>query len=160
MPVSKTQMIIVDPGTAGGIVIEHGTGVVTATPMPATKGDILNVLTPPFAIAGGPPEDAYLEELVKYTGRNMPSSSMSVYASNHGFIEGVLMTFGYRLVIVPPKKWQKALGLGSAQSHSSRTAWKNHLKNRAQQLFPKLKVTLATSDALLMYEAARQGLLR
>lgn len=148
------QMIVIDPGSAGGIVVEHGTSVFTANPMPKTKREIADYIK-----AGGPDKTAYLEELVKFTGRLMPSSAMAVYASNHGFIEGVLTALGYRIVLVPPKKWQKALGLGTTKSHPSKTAWKNHLKNRAEQLFPQQKVTLATADALLMYEAARQGLL-
>lgn len=101
---------------------------------------------------------AYFEELVKYTGRNMPSSSMAVYASNHGFIEGVLTALDFRIVIVPPKAWQKALGLGTAKD-LTKTQWKNKLKDRAQQLFPQASVTLATADALLICEAARRGLL-
>lgn len=152
-------MIAIDPGSAGGIAstIDLGPGEsVHVVKMPATDREIFGALLPH-------PSDtliAYLEELVKYTGRNMPSSSMATYASNWGFIKGVLTALGYRIVIVPPKKWQKALGLGSAKPHANKTAWKNHLKNRAEQLFPNIKVTLATADALLMYEAARQGLLR
>lgn len=99
---------------------------------------------------------AYLEDLVKYTGRNMPSSSMATYASNWGIIKGILTALRYRIVLVPPKKWQAALGLGS-KGISTTTAWKNKLKQRAEQLFPNIKVTLATADALLILEAARQG---
>ena len=32
----------------------------------------------------------------------------------------------------------------------SKTEWKNRLKGMAQQLYPDLKVTLATADALLI----------
>jgi hypothetical protein len=60
--------------------------------------------------------------------------------------------------MVPPKKWQQALGLGSAKD-LTKTQWKNKLKNKAQQLYPQIKVTLATADALLIYEAARRNLL-
>ena len=86
----------------------------------------------------------------------MPSSSMAVYAGNWGFLKGVLTAFGYRIVLVQPKVWQAALGLGSATG-MSKTEWKNKLKNRAEQLYPDIKVTLATADALLIYEAAKQG---
>lgn len=101
---------------------------------------------------------AYLEDLVKYAGTNMPSSAMAVYASSWGFLKGVLTAYKYRIVLVPPKKWQAALGLGRATG-LSKTQWKNKLKQRAEQLFPQIKVTLATADALLIYEAAKRGLI-
>jgi hypothetical protein len=51
---------------------------------------------------------------------------------------------------VLPQKWQKFLSLGS-RGKKSKTEWKNKLKARAQQLFPSVgKITLATSDALLI----------
>lgn len=118
--------------------------------MPKTDREIKELL----GEAGG--ETAYLEDLVKFTGKNMPSSSMAVYASNWGFLKGVLTAFDCRIVLVPPKKWQAALGLGTAKG-MSKTQWKNKLKQRAEQLYPHIKVTLATADALLIAEAARQG---
>ncbi len=149
-------MIVIDPGAQGGIV---STGErddhVIAMSMPKTEGDIINILNPGFS----PSATVYLEDLVKFAGRNMPSSAMATYAGNWGFLKGAAMAFGYRVVLVPPKAWQKALGLGGSKSHANKTAWKNHLKQRAEQLFPKIKVTLATADALLIYEAARRGLI-
>jgi hypothetical protein len=152
-------MIAIDPGASGGIAYYQDRGlegkVAGAFKMPDTDREIVDVLKPDAAIE----RVAYLEDLVKFAGRNMPSSRMATYADNWGFIRGVLTTLNYRIVIVPPKKWQKALGLGESKSHASKTAWKNHLKNRAEQLFPNIKVTLATADALLILEAAKHGLL-
>lgn len=37
-----------------------------------------------------------------------------------------------------------------------KTAWKNKLKAEAQRLFPSIKVTLKTADALLIYEYAKK----
>lgn len=147
-------MICIDPGQAGGIVQANPTNQNTpfVIAMPKTDRDILQALEP----MTGEDMVAYLEDLVKYTGRNMPSSSMATYASNWGIIKGILTALRYRIVLVPPKKWQAALGLGS-KGISTTTAWKNKLKQRAEQLFPNIKVTLATADALLILEAARQG---
>ncbi len=145
-------MICIDPGASGGIV-QDIVGVPLAVSMPETDGDILTEI-----LDANDGESAYIEDLVKFAGRNMPSSRMAVYAANWGFLKGVLMAKGYRVVIVPPKKWQAALGLGSAKE-LTKTQWKNKLKNMAQQLYPKVKVTLATADALLIYEAARRDLL-
>lgn len=124
--------------------------------MPKTDRDIFDLLKTHY----GPTDigDAYLEDLVKYAGNNMPSSRMAVYASNWGVIKGLLVALHYRIIIVPPKKWQTALGLGNSKE-LTKTQWKNKLKNRAQQLFPKIDVTLATADALLICEAARRNLI-
>ncbi len=152
-------MIVIDPGASGGIVrSEVAFNFLDTHAMPKTDGDVLALIDPVPRTPGWHHNDAYLEDLVKYTGRNMPSSSMAVYAANWGFIKGALMAVGYRVVLVPPKKWQAALGLGTAKG-LTKTQWKNKLKERAQQLFPQLTVTLATADALLIYEAARRGLL-
>lgn len=148
------MILSLDPGVNGGIASLSPNEAATACKMPSTKREIAAVLA---TLPRG--STAFLEELVKFTGRLMPSSSMAAYASNHGFLEGVLTALGCRIVIVPPKAWQKALGLGTTKSHASKTAWKNHLKNRASQLFPHLTVTLATADSLLILEAARRGLL-
>lgn len=128
----------------------------TAIAMPKTDREILNFCTPPARVSDDADRVAYLEDLVKYTGRNMPSSAMATYASNWGIIKGILTVLRYRIVLVPPKKWQAALGLGS-KGKSTTTEWKNKLKQRAEQLYPNIKVTLATADALLILEAARQG---
>jgi len=56
-------------------------------------------------------------------------------------------------LIVGPKTWQKALGLGAATG-MSKTEWKNKLKARAAELFPNVDVTLWNADALLIYDAA------
>jgi hypothetical protein len=150
-------MLAIDPGKAGGIVAGNkrlGLGP-TACSMPKTDRDIADRLEPPKNW-GWEDKTAYLEDLVKFTGRPMPSSRMAIYASNWGIIKGILTAHSYRIVLVPPKKWQKALGLGSATGLST-TEWKNKLKQMAQQLFPDIDVTLSTADALLIYEAARRG---
>jgi hypothetical protein len=148
-------MIVIDPGAAGGIVTVGK--AFTAISMPKTEREICDAIRAASGISFPEGKTAYLEDLVKFTGRNMPSSSMATYAGNWGFLKGCLTAFEFRIILVPPKKWQKALGLGGSAAHPSQTAWKNHLKNRAEQLFPHIKVTHATADALLIYEAARQG---
>jgi hypothetical protein len=147
-------MIVIDPGASGGLV--RAGKAITTCPMPKTEHDIKDFIKNSLNDCG--PQDAYLEELVKYAGRNMPSSSMAVYAANWGVIKGILLALDFRIVMVPPKKWQAALGLGTAKD-LTKTQWKNKLKGKAQELFPQLTVTLATADALLIYEAARRGLL-
>ncbi len=130
--------------------------------MPGTDREVADLLTPPYlpGFSGAPPPPtAYLEDLVKYAGIKMPGSYMAVYAGNWGFIKGILTARNFRIVLVKPQEWQKALGLGTRGKGQSKTQWKNKLKQRAEQLFPTIKVTLANADALLIFEAAKRGLL-
>lgn len=127
-------------------------GEFTAYKMPETDGDLLEILEIP---AFGH-RTAYLEDLVKYAGRNMPSSSMAIYASNYGKLLGMLLALRYRIVLTKPQAWQKSLALGNGKA-MGKTAWKNKLKSEAERLFPCVKVTLATADALLILEAAKRG---
>jgi hypothetical protein len=147
-------MIAIDPGASGGIAMEDTTvpGLVGTWAMPATHKEIVDVLE--LTVDKTPV--AYVEQLVKYTGRNMPSSAMATYASNWGIIIGALLAFKFRIVEVPPKLWQKVLGLGTSKG-MSKTEWKNKLKGLAQKLYPNLTVTLKTADALLILEAAKRG---
>ena len=141
-------ILSIDPGANGGFAFRNEKGVVSEK-LPETEGDI-NLMIEMFSVNGA--GVCYLEELVRYAGTNMPSSAMAVYAANWGFLKGVLMARGWRIILVRPQKWQKALSLGV--SDGNKTLWKNHLKTRAQQLYPGIKVTLANADALLILRYA------
>lgn len=148
-------MVAIDPGTGGGIAVALAGDSATAFSMPKTEKEILKHLQ--FARAGGA-TTVYLEQLVKFAGRNQSGSSAITYGANWGIIKGILTALDFRTILVRPQTWQKALELGTSKG-KTRTEWKNHLKNRAEQLFPQLDVTLATADALLILECAKRGLL-
>ena len=144
-------ILAIDPGANGGIALEYN-GAITASKIPETDGDLLKILKD---CATGP-RKAYLENIVKYAGTNMPSSAMAVYASSWGLIKGMLMALEYEVILVKPQDWQKALGLGTSKG-MTKTEWKNKLKGEAQRLYPGVPITLATADALLLLRAARNG---
>lgn len=146
-------MIAIDPGVAGGFAIALPGNAATAFPMPKTDGEILKLLE--FAMAGGA-TTAYLEDVVLFTGSNMPGSSGIKYGASWGTIKGMLLALKFRIILVRPQTWIKILGLGTSKG-STKTEWKNKLKQRAEQLYPQLNVTLATADALLILEAAKRG---
>ena len=141
-------ILSIDPGANGGFAFRNEKGVVSDK-LPDTEGDI-NLMIEMFSVNGA--GVCFLEDIVKYAGTNMPSSAMATYASSWGFLKGVLMAHGWRIILVKPQKWQKALSLGV--SDGNKTAWKNRLKARAQQLYPGIKVTLANADALLILRYA------
>lgn len=148
-------MIAIDGGKSGGIAVLLSGQAATVFHMPATDGEIIQKLKIAKASQA---ETAYLEDIVFFTGNKIPGSRVGKYAANWGFLKGALMMAGYRIVLVRPQKWQGALGLGNSRG-MTQTAWKNKLKQRAEELFPGIKITLATADALLVLEAARRGLL-
>jgi hypothetical protein len=55
--------------------------------------------------------------------------------------------------LVKPKEWQK--GLVGLKSNMGYTARKRMLKDNAVRLYPNLKITNATADAVLIMEWAR-----
>jgi hypothetical protein len=166
-------IIGIDTGASGGIAWWTETGV-GCEPMPDTEGDILQLLR---CVAVNEAE-VYIEQNFGFVaGGTVPSSAMFTMGRNVGFIHGVIAALGCRVIEVRPQVWQKALGLGvsgkqkpdysacatveSCQVEKKRVQqinsgikrdWKNKLKAKAQQLFPHLKVTLKTCDALLLLE--------
>jgi hypothetical protein len=66
-----------------------------------------------------------------------------------------LIASGVPFEAVTPGKWQKEFGL-LAKKGETKTAKKNRHKARAQELFPDLKITHATADALLIAEYGRR----
>lgn len=144
-------MIAIDPGASGGIASVTINGMVDATKMPETEGDVLNRLKNLRTYH----DTLVLEQVGGYVGgAGSPGSAMFNFGRNFGFLLGVAMTLGYRIIMVRPQAWQKALSLGNSKG-MSKTEWKNKLKAEAQRRFPKLSVTLSTADALLILEYGR-----
>jgi hypothetical protein len=151
-------LIAIDPGQSGGIAVAYGTDVLNVMSMPPTEGDVHDVLAEVAAVAlhEGWLVVAVIEEVGGYVGGGgQPGSAMFKFGRGFGFLLGVLAALKIRTELVRPQKWQAALSLGNSKSHASKTAWKNHLKAKAQKLYPNVKVTLATADALLLLEYAR-----
>jgi hypothetical protein len=85
-------------------------------------------------------------------GPIIPASSIARLAQNFGILYGAAVAMGWRIHRVKPQAWQAAHSLGKKKDHGK--GWKAHLRARAAELFPTVDVTLATADALLIYDAA------
>lgn len=105
-----------------------------------------------------------------------PGSAMFNFGRNYGKLEMALTMLGlrHRVQSVHPRTWQKALGCkrikntdvvlqldGSLVSNGdnhleTESEFKVRLRGIASHLFPKINVTLATADALLLAEYARR----
>lgn len=89
----------------------------------------------------------YLEKV-----HSMPKQgvvSAFTFGTNFGFYQGMLLTLGLPFEFVTPRVWQAALRCLSKGD-------KNVTKKRAQELFPKEKITHNNADALLIAEYGRR----
>ena len=146
------MIIAIDPGVSGGIACFKG-GRVICCAMPQTFSDIHKALSD---LSQGVPQcrdRVFLEKVHAMPGNGVVS--MFTFGENYGYLRGVCHTLRYSIEDVPPQAWQKALQCGS-KGKIPQTEWKNLLKNKAQQLYPDLRVTLATADALLILEWAKR----
>ena len=160
MPVSRPRSLYVgvDPGASGGLVVIGPSGVV-AEKMPATEADVwgwVSLLHLDGYLDGPPPEVyAAVEKVGGYVGEAQPGSAAFKFGLSYGGVRMALTAAGVPFDDVTPQTWQKAFGLHRGKAES-KTAWKNRLKAKAQQLFPGVAVTLATADALLIAEYCRR----
>lgn len=147
-------MIVVgiDPGASGGIAWlapgQHAVGAL-AVKMPETERDTWDVLRS-LAVTDQPgivPVFAIIEAVHSMPKQGVSSSFK--FGRSYGFLRGCLIASGIPFEEVTPQRWQKELGCLTKGD-------KNVSKRRAQQLFPLLKITHATADALLLAEYARR----
>lgn len=148
--INDRKIIAIDPGKNGGIVVYsvEKNKIIEISKMPETPMDILSFFT-----LYSKNSVCYLEKVGGLPG--MGGSSMFNFGKGFGHLEMALLSRKIPTTEVTPQKWQKELQLGTKGNKSS-SEWKNKLKAKAQQLFPEVgKITLATSDALLILEYAK-----
>jgi len=127
----------IDPGTNGGIAwITNGKSCVEK--MPDTLQDLWELLRD---IAGEGRCHAYLEQV--HSSPQMGVKSAFTFGNGFGHLEMALTAAGIPFTRVRPQVWQKELGCMTKGN-------KNITKQKAQELFPGIKVTHATADSLLI----------
>ena len=151
---NRYNVVGVDPGVSGGIALVDPSGAISLHAMPDSLPGLYQLLTDIRY------KDAqlWIEEIPKFTGRNIPGSTVAVLFQNVGRIEGIALALGYSLHRVPPTTWQNPLGLGGKRSCASSAEWKRKLKTKAEELYPNVDgITLKTADALLIAHHAMGG---
>jgi len=127
----------IDPGTNGGIAwITDGKPCVEK--MPATRQDLWDLLRD---ITSNGQCYAYLEQV--HSSPQMGVKSAFTFGNGFGHLEMALTAAGIPFERVRPQVWQKEMGCMTKGD-------KNVTKRKAQELFPEMKVTHATADALLI----------
>jgi crossover junction endodeoxyribonuclease RuvC len=138
---SLTVLVGIDPGASGGIaVIRRVDGTAYAYKMPETERDVYDLLRTCVINPFGPVK-VYLEKVGPMPKQGIASSWK--FAQHYGALRMALVAVQVPFEAVAPGVWQRALG---CLSHGD----KNVTKRRAQELYPTLKITHATADALLI----------
>lgn len=145
-------IIACDPGASGGFAVKTNDGIELIS-MPDTQTDIVKILSK-YKTANA---ELWIEDIPKFCGVKIPSSTTAVLFENFGFVKGAAVAMGYALHKIPPKEWQEPLGLGGKKSCANASEWKRKLKNKAQELYPGLDVTLKNCDALLLLHFQQGG---
>lgn len=147
----------VDPGASGGLAFIRGDEV-DLVPMPDTERDVWDSIVDVLLCYQTPPKSfAMIERVGGYiAGNPSPGSSMFKFGRSYGGLRMALVGNDVPFEDATPQKWQKGMGITPRAKTESKTQFKNRLKAKAQLLFPKLNVTLATADALLLAEYCRR----
>lgn len=150
---TSPQILAADPGKNGGLAFGRSGEVPQLFNMPNTPHDLCELL---LSLR---PDKFVMEEVGGYVGgAGQPGSAMFTFGQNYGVLLGVAAALALPTTLVRPQKWQKLLSLGTSTG-MSKSAWKNKLKAKAQQLYPRVKITLKTSDACLIWHAAATNLI-
>lgn len=149
-------IIAIDPGGSGGIAWRNTSGEIKAVKMPDTEGDVIILLQTirSECLRQSPPGASGIFAAVEVVGgfirgNPAPGSAMFSFGRGYGFILGAFAAWGVPVHSVRPQEWQKVFGVGTKGERTT-NEWKNHLKSKAQQLYPAMGVTLSTADALLI----------
>lgn len=154
----------IDPGLSGGLAAICGNDVVTI-PMPETERDIFDWMTSSRDLLVS---FAVIERVHAMPGNGV--ASMFKFGQNYGSLRMALVAAEIPFEEIQPRGWQKALGILPRKPHTgvvvvlnkkgkevkrkvggeTDSEWKNRLRAKAQQFFPKVNITLATADALLI----------
>lgn len=145
-----------DPGGSGGIaVLDENGSIVEAKPMMETPTDIYDFLSKYTQDS-----TCCIERVHGMPG--MGGASMFTFGKNFGYLQMALICNKIPFEDPTPQKWMKYYQMKRAKTES-KTEWKNRLKAMAQQLHPSHKITLATSDAILIatycYKINKQSLI-
>lgn len=140
----------IDPGASGGIVEVDTKGRVVSYAMPDDH-DLKENIRAFKRIADVDGEEciAYMELVGGFIhGKKLPGSAMFNFGNGYGCIRGMLMMADIPFVLVRPQDWQ--VGIPGVRGEKEKADRKRAIKEHAARLFPNLKVTLKTADALCL----------
>jgi hypothetical protein len=152
----KIRILAIDPGASGGIAELHTDSSAVAHAM-MDDSDLRDYMES-FAQGGlldGVRTVCYMELVGGYiAGNAVPGSAMFNFGDGYGYIRGLLAAHRIETRLVRPQTWQA--GIPGVRGEKDKGTRKRALKEHAARLFPSLKVTLKTADALLIADYGRR----
>ena len=139
----------IDPGIKGGIAVIYN-DVYSVQPTPSTVAGMADIL---IALKEkGPNLSMYccIEKVHSFPGNS--GRSMFTFGTNYGQWIGILATLKIPYIQVTPYAWMKHY----PKAPKNKKDRKNYYKHLAQQRFPDVDITLATSDAMLIANYMRE----
>ena len=140
----------IDPGRSGGIACITSDELF-AIKCPDTIADMNDKLEAIVYVAN---HTGYRVYAIIEAVHSMPKQgvrSVFTFGKNYGEWLGLLAGNKIPYIQVSPQKWMKYFGsMPKDKKHR-----KNHIKHLAQQRYPHNRITLATSDAVLLAEYCR-----
>ena len=152
MTKSRFKYIGIDPGISGGIAVIDTKGKMKAYKCPRSSDDMALLLQ--MCIGSSAPKNIkLLMERVWARPTNAVRAAFS-YGTNYGQWLGITASHEIVMNTAIPVEWIKWVGCPKALKRDVRKRW---LKVKAGELYPKVnKLTLATSDAILITHYARE----
>ena len=143
---TRKYILGIDPGVSGGIAVYNQTKRMFEKPIAVKKltpREVFDELEKIHADA----QICYIERV-----HSMPKQGVRTtftFGQNFGTYIGFLTALKIPIVFVAPGIWQRTLGCLSKRN-------KNVTKQKAQELFPYLRLTHQTADAVLIAEYGRR----
>jgi len=141
----------VDPGATGGICYVQGICIVKYTLANRTERDVLDFLE-------GLP-DWNISAAIEYINPSIFGADKSACSKLYGSFKALRMALTATKIPfheVKPSVWQRAVGVSPRPPRMTQSRWKARLRTRAQEIYPREKITLAVSDALLIATYLKQ----
>ena len=139
----------IDPGIKGGIAFIYN-DTYNARPTPSTVGGMADELIKLKQMGPNIAMYCAIEAVHSFPGQGVASTFK--FGMNYGQWLGILATLKIPYIQVTPHKWMKNYGAMPKEKKDR----KNHIKHLAQQRFPDVGITLATSDAMLIANYMRE----
>lgn len=136
----------VDPGYSGAVVaLTHAGTVHSFIKFKETEADIAAFFKQFYEVKR---VFAYLEQV--HSMPNQGVSSTFKFGTQYGFCRGMLISNKISFETITPNKWQTIMKCKTGGN-------KNISKAKAQELFPKVNMTHAIADSMLIAECCRRS---
>ena len=145
-------IIGIDPGKGGGVAfLDQTDSTYYCMKFPKELGDLSPIIE--GYVNDYKAKDIYviIEHVHSFPTDSRPAAFS--FGRNLGHWEGILSTYELEWHTVAPRTWQEHYDIPVIKNKHERKNW---LKDVAKSLFPKTKVTLHTSDALLIANYAKE----